>query len=98
MLYSLGDVMKIYYHPAEIEGDKSFWYAEASFEDRDTLKDAGFRWNARAKHWFTERADVAARLREYVIKEQVELLDQLLEAEASVEKGPPVSITFDSEN
>lgn len=45
--------------------DSDRWVAESSFEERAVPKAAGFRWDAGAKRWWTDRPERAARLLAY---------------------------------
>jgi SWI/SNF-related matrix-associated actin-dependent regulator 1 of chromatin subfamily A len=42
------------------EGD--LWIVRSAYEDKDVVKAAGCRWNPTAKHWWTDKPEVAAKL------------------------------------
>ena len=42
----------------------TLFYAVARFEDKDTLKKAGFKWDANAKHWQTDSTEMLEKLLE----------------------------------
>jgi SWI/SNF-related matrix-associated actin-dependent regulator 1 of chromatin subfamily A len=44
---------------------RAIWIAESTYEEKDELKGAGFRWDRDRRRWFTKDPDIAAELIEH---------------------------------
>ena len=66
--------------------ENGIFVANASFEEKDALKAAGFRWNPDKRRWWTDKATVAAALKENaddVAIAEIEKAETAIEASSS---------------
>lgn len=62
------------------------WEAISSFAEKDELKDAGFRWDAKEKRWFTIASDIARLFEQFAdeaAKSELEKAASIIEASKS---------------
>ena len=70
----------------EIIFQEGVFLANASFEEKDALKSAGFRWNADKKKWWTDKPTIAAALKEHAngaAISEIEKAETAIEASSS---------------
>lgn len=69
------------------------YVAQSSYEERHIPKAAGFRWDGMMRVWYTDRAEVAARLRDHA---EPALAAELPEVAAEPAKSGPVLKTVEN--
>ena len=70
----------------EIIFQDGLFLANASFEEKDALKTAGFRWNPDKKKWWTDKPTIAATLKEHAdgaAISEIEKAETAIEASSS---------------
>lgn len=75
--------------------ENSRFIAKCSFDEKDIAKSAGFRWDADHKQWWTDKAVLAARLKDYADADALREIDQVetaLNASRSANAASSISI------
>ena len=63
------------------------YIAISKFSEKDTLKKAGFRWNPKGKHWYTDNARDAAKLIAYADPEARTSIDRQLQEQDAARRA-----------
>lgn len=74
-----------------IEPDNVFVFV-GRYEDRQVAKDAGFRWDAQNKRWFTAEPKNALRLRQYSDRLALEVFARTIDAAIETSRATDASI------
>ena len=63
------------------------YIAISQFSEKDTVKEAGFRWNPKAKHWYTDDPLTAAKLRIHMDPEAQAHIDHALQKQETTRQA-----------
>ncbi len=81
----------------QIIEENGIWIARSSYAEKDIVKAAGFRWNPTKKIWYTNKAEIAAKLSDpdAPAKIQAELAERAMIRSANVEASRAASADID---